>query len=111
MLRRMRSELTCKIKVSHSSAGIRNTTKKKTGTPSRFSVSVRMLPHPPSCRPGDGPRVDRPDGDACLTSCPSISPGLSRYHTEDIVQTTRANIKRGIAGDSPRKYIPRRLLL
>ena len=43
MLRRMRSELTCKIKVSQVSAGIRNTSKKNTGTPSRFSVSVLML--------------------------------------------------------------------
>jgi len=52
------------------------------------------LPHPSSCRPGYGQIVDHHDCDACLTSCPRISPDSSRYNTEKIVQTTRANVKR-----------------
>src|SRR5215831_12395197 len=58
MLRRMRSELTCKIKVSQNSAGIRNTSKKNMGTPSCFRVSLLMVYQPFLCRQGDGQVVN-----------------------------------------------------
>src|SRR5438094_804874 len=76
-------------------AGIRNKSKKSTGTPSRFGVSLLILPQLFSCRQGYGQVVDHHDFDACLPPPSEYPQARLRYNTEEMVQTTRANVKRG----------------